>query len=153
MNAIALDTNAVAGILLSRPGPSGKILLLKRSGENYWCHVTGRIEKGEKISAAMIREFQEETGAKVSRLYCADFVDVFFDTRLGKLRMVPVFVAYWPDEELKPVLNYEHTEYCWCDLEKAVQLAPYPNQHRVFRHVWKYFVDHKPVVQMLVKAS
>ncbi len=42
------------------------------------------------------------------------------------------------------VLNHEHTVYQWCTLEEAKALTPFPNQHRVFEHVWAYFVD-KPI--------
>ena len=150
MNAIPVDTSAVAGVLLSAPGADGKILLLERQKEGYWCHVAGRIEKDESAAQAMVREFREETGVQVNTLYSADYVDTFIDTTVNRLRLVPVFAAYWPDKDLAPVLNKEHTQYRWCSLEEAVKLAPYPNQHRLFRHVWENFVAGEPDPRTLV---
>ena len=43
-----------------------------------------------------------------------------------------------------PVLNPEHTEYRRCSLDEAVALAPWPNQHRLFRQVWDCFGAREP---------
>lgn len=150
---IPLDTTAVAGVLLSCAGPDGKILLLKRRDEGYWCHVAGRIEAGESAVATVLREFREETGAEIESLYSADYVDTFFDARINRLRLVPVFAAYWPDSDTDPVLDREHGEYCWCSLRKAVQLVPFPNQQRLLSHVWSHFVTRAPQRRLLIDKA
>jgi dATP pyrophosphohydrolase len=79
----------------------------------------------------------------VSNLYNAQFLEQFYEASVNVIQLIPVFVVMCsPEQEV--VLNEEHTEYKWCSLEEALELAPFPNQHAVFKHVWSYFVE-KPV--------
>lgn len=146
---IPVDVSAVAAVLVSNRGLNGKILLLRRQREDYWSHVSGHIKPGESPAQAILREIKEETGADISELYNADYLDSFYDAGINRIRLVPVFVAYWPGRN-EPVLNDEHAACQWCALEKARQLAPYPNQHRVFEHVWRYFISNEPNPSLLV---
>ncbi|MFL7051742.1 DNA mismatch repair protein MutT, partial [Vibrio cyclitrophicus] len=59
------------------------------------------------------------------------------------IQLIPVFAVLCPPNQAIE-LNDEHTEYRWCNLEEAKALAPFPNQHAVYDHIWSYFVD-KPV--------
>jgi ADP-ribose pyrophosphatase YjhB (NUDIX family) len=54
----------VTGILIE----NGKILLVKQNVDNKrkWSLPGGRVEKGEKLDEALIREINEETGLKVT---------------------------------------------------------------------------------------
>ena len=42
-----------------------KILLTRRADNNQWCLPSGRIESGESVTEACIREVLEETGLQV----------------------------------------------------------------------------------------
>lgn len=42
----------------------GEILLQKRRDVNKWCLISGHVEFGETIEAAMLREIEEETNAQ-----------------------------------------------------------------------------------------
>ncbi|MGR5165950.1 NUDIX hydrolase [Vibrio astriarenae] len=137
---IPLSTSIVAGVALSRIQGEMKMLLMKRVKGGYWCHVGGSIESGETGVDAIIREFEEETKIQVSELYNSDYIQRFFEPQVNVMQLIPVFVVICPPDQVI-VLNEEHTDYQWCSLEEALELAPFPNQHAVFKHVWEYFVD------------
>ena len=94
-------------ILLS---PEGRVLLLRRSGagdhEGEWCFPGGKIEDGETVAEAAVRETKEETGlllsspGEVLMRRIADDVD--YTTYLVKV-----------DEEFVPKLDAENTAYAW----------------------------------------
>ncbi|MDD9180689.1 MULTISPECIES: NUDIX hydrolase [Aliivibrio] len=140
---IPLNTSIVSGVALSKIDGEVKILLMKRVKGGFWCHVAGSIEEDETGIDAIVREFKEETQIEVSNLYNAQFLEQFYEASVHVIQLIPVFVVMCPPEQ-EVVLNEEHTEYKWCSLEDALELAPFPNQHAVFKHVWSYFVE-KPV--------
>ncbi|MCP3700169.1 MAG: NUDIX domain-containing protein [Aliivibrio sp.] len=140
---IPLNSSVVSGVALSKIDGEMKMLLMKRVKGGFWCHVAGSIEEGETGIGAIIREFKEETQIVVSNLYNAQFLEQFYEASVNVIQLIPVFVVMCPPEQ-KVTLNEEHTEFKWCRLEEALELAPFPNQHAVFKHVWSYFVE-KPV--------
>jgi 8-oxo-dGTP diphosphatase len=44
----------------------GEILLQKRKDMNQWCIISGHVEFGETIEAAILREIEEETNVKAN---------------------------------------------------------------------------------------
>jgi len=44
----------------------GEILLQKRKDVNQWCIISGHVEFGETIEAAILREIEEETNVKAN---------------------------------------------------------------------------------------
>jgi len=44
----------------------GEILLQKRKDVNQWCIISGHVEFGETIEAAILREIEEETNTKAN---------------------------------------------------------------------------------------
>ncbi|ASG09086.1 DNA mismatch repair protein MutT [Vibrio anguillarum] len=137
---IPLNSSVVSGVAVSEIDGEMKLLLMKRVKGGFWCHVAGSIEQGETGIDAIIREFREETQIEVSALYNAQFLEQFYEASVNVIQLIPVFVVMCPPEQ-GVVLNEEHTEYKWCSLEEALGLAPFPNQHEVYKHVWSYFVE------------
>ncbi|MFA0146693.1 NUDIX hydrolase [Vibrio lentus] len=140
---IPLNTSIVSGVAISEIDGQMKMLLMKRVKGEFWCHVAGSIEAGETGWQAIVREFEEETQIKVKALYNAQFLEQFYEAHVNVIQLIPVFAVLCPPNQAIE-LNDEHTEYRWCDLEEAKALAPFPNQHAVYDHIWSYFVD-KPV--------
>ena len=140
---IPLNTSIVAGVALSQIDGETKMLLLKRTKGNYWCHVAGHIEGSEKAWQAIIREFNEETQIEVKQLYNGQILEQFFEANVNVMQIIPVFVVFCPAEQTV-VLNYEHSEFRWCSLQEACDLVPFPNQREVYRQVWQSFVLNKP---------
>ncbi|MUK49956.1 NUDIX hydrolase [Aliivibrio fischeri] len=140
---IPLSSSVVSGVALSKIDGEIKMLLMKRVKGGFWCHVAGSIEQGETGIDAIVREFKEETQIDVLNLYNAQYLEQFYEASVNVIQLIPVFVVMCPPQQ-EVVLNEEHTEYKWCSLEEALELAPFPNQHAVFKHVWSYLVE-KPV--------
>ena len=140
---IPINTSVVSGVALSEIDGETKMLLMKRVHGGFWCHVAGSIEAGETGVDAIVREFAEETQIQVTNLYNAQFLEQFYVAKANLIEMIPVFVVLCPANQ-EITLNDEHTEYKWCSLQEALELAPFPNQQAAFKHVWHYFVE-KPI--------
>ncbi|WP_159737220.1 NUDIX hydrolase [Vibrio atypicus] len=140
---IPVNASVVSGVALSEIDGEIKLLLMKRVKGGFWCHVAGSIEDGETGVEAIVREFDEETQIKVTHLYNAQFLEQFYEANVNVIQLIPVFVVMCPPNQIVQ-LNDEHTEYKWCSLEEAIALAPFPNQHAVYKHAWSYFVE-RPV--------
>ena len=137
---IPLNTSIVAGVALSEIDGQTKMLLMKRVKGGYWCHVAGSIEAGETGWQAIVREFEEETKIEAKELYNAQFLEQFYEANVNVIQLIPIFAVLCPPDQAVE-LNHEHTEYRWCSLEEAKALAPFPNQHAVYDHIWAYFVN------------
>jgi 8-oxo-dGTP pyrophosphatase MutT (NUDIX family) len=62
--------NMVPAVSAIVPDSDGRILLIRRTDNNYWSIPGGGVEPGESVSQAAAREVMEETGirCKVTRL-------------------------------------------------------------------------------------
>ena len=138
-----LKTNLVSSVVFSKRNGEIMMLMLKRIDDNYWCNVAGKIELGESATAAVIREIAEETQLKVDKLYSADYIQQFYHAQTDQIFMAIGFVAFCAGEQ-PVIINHEHTEYRWCSLEQALMLAPFPNQHQFYKHVWEHYIDAQP---------
>ncbi|TDR74972.1 dATP pyrophosphohydrolase [Photobacterium lutimaris] len=138
-----LNTSLVSGVVLTKQEQQFKMLLLKRTNEGYWCNVAGKIEQGEQAWQAFLRELKEETRLPVTQLYHADYLQQFYYPQADQIFIATGFVAFC-DSEANVALNQEHTDHCWCSLEEAIRLVPYPNQRKFYQHVWQYFILETP---------
>lgn len=96
----------------------GKVLLLRRTQDDFMGGIyelpSGKVEPGEALDAALIREVEEETGLKVSHInnYLGSF-----DYTSGsgkKSRQFNFDVAVVAPE---PVVLQEHDAFAWHELE------------------------------------
>lgn len=101
-----------------------KMLLLRRNQEKrkksgvMWGNVGGRVEFGEKIIDACIREIREEIGINMNpeKLKFADIKESpHFSEKFHAIHFV--YVAMF-DESEKIVLNDESEEYKWFKIEE-----------------------------------
>ncbi|WPC75448.1 NUDIX hydrolase [Vibrio porteresiae] len=143
---IKVNTTVVSGVALSQIDGEMKLLLMKRVKGGFWCHIAGSIEAGETGVDAIVREFAEETQIQVTHLYNAQFLEQFYVDSANLIELIPVFAVLCPANQ-NVTLNNEHTEYKWCSLQEALELAPFPNQHAVYKHIWHYFVE-KPINEL-----
>ena len=111
---------AVKGVIVNE----GKVLLVKRAedevGGGTWECVGGKIEFGEDLESALVREVEEEAGMSViveRILYATTF-------HTDPTRQV-VMLTYLCSSTSKPVtLSKEHSDSRWCTKEEMKLLLP-----------------------------
>jgi 8-oxo-dGTP pyrophosphatase MutT (NUDIX family) len=97
----------------------------------YWSIFAGSIDEGESLQECAIRELYEESEIKVSYNQLIDGGMI----SNSKLRFKIFFVEL--DHQPSPVLNEEHTEYGWFDMNKLDQF-PYDIQKDLINCVKNY---------------
>jgi ADP-ribose pyrophosphatase YjhB (NUDIX family) len=79
----------------------GRVLLGKRAGgaaRGLWSLPGGRVEPGERLEAAALRELREETGVEAEIIGLADLVEFIDRDEAGMLRahfVIAAFAARW----------------------------------------------------------
>jgi 8-oxo-dGTP pyrophosphatase MutT (NUDIX family) len=124
-----------------------EVLLIRRSAgrifPGLWQCVTGRLEAGENIPLAALREVEEETG------FGPDDVEAFFD-----LDQVSGFYAQEPDAlatsvifavrvapDAEPRLSSEHDAHRWAEPAEALRLAVWPAYDESIRRITNHLLD------------
>jgi 8-oxo-dGTP diphosphatase len=111
----------VKGIILHE----GKVLIVKRSadeeiGRDSWETVGGKIEFGEDLETALIREINEETGLTVAVeriLFATTF-------KTDPVRQVVILSYLCKSSTRQVVLSAEHSDYQWADADQLRSLLP-----------------------------
>ncbi|MDT0351243.1 NUDIX hydrolase [Pseudonocardia charpentierae] len=129
-----------AGAVLWRPGP--EIALVHRPRYDDWSLPKGKLESGESMAAAAVRELQEETG--VAARLGAWLRDVRYAVADGRK-----FVRYWSAEARSSVdfvPNHEVDELCWVSPDTAKGLLTYAHDADVVAR----FAELGPPTSMLL---
>ncbi len=63
---MAQDKQILPAVAAAIFNDKGEILLQKRKDANQWCIISGHVEFGETIEAAILREIEEETDVKAN---------------------------------------------------------------------------------------
>ncbi|UQS22869.1 NUDIX domain-containing protein [Amycolatopsis thermalba] len=94
-----------------------KVLLLQRPEDDFMGGIfelpSGKVEAGEQLDAALIREVKEETGLDVSRI--ADYLGSF-DYTSGSGKKSRQFNFAVDVTAPEPILLQEHDAYQWTSL-------------------------------------
>jgi 8-oxo-dGTP diphosphatase len=96
---------------------NGRVLLLKRPSDDFMGGIyelpSGKVEPGEGLAEALVRETQEETGLVVSGItaYIGSF-----DYTSGSGKKSRQFNFAVTVETYEPVVLTEHDEYLWAEL-------------------------------------
>ncbi len=101
---------AIKGLILNK----GKILIIKRAYDDEvspgdWECVGGKIEFGEDLETALIREINEEVGLSITvekLLYATTF-------KTNPTRQVVIITYLCRSDEDTVILSDEHVEYKW----------------------------------------
>lgn len=101
-----------------------RVLLLRRSRDDFmggiWELPSGKVEHGEKLDAALVREVAEETGLTVSAI--GRYLDSFdYMSGSGKLSRQFNFVVECAVTE--PVHLTEHDTYAWVSLKDELPVT------------------------------
>ena len=109
-----------------------QILMLRRAPgrvlPGLWQGVSGKIEDGERIVDAALREVREETGiqgAAIEGLYSLDFVASFLWDPSDAV-MTSVYFALRAGADVEPVLSHEHDDHRWLSIADAMSASVWP---------------------------
>jgi len=116
-----------------RIGADGpQILLIRRAPDRIlpglWQCVSGRVEDGERVTAAALRELEEETGigtAAIEALYDLDLVNQFHEPSYDAILTAAVFAVRIPSDR-EPKLSDEHDGLRWLPLAQAHREVVWP---------------------------
>jgi 8-oxo-dGTP diphosphatase len=106
-----------------------EVLLIRRRnppGEGQWSIPGGRLELGETLAQAALRELKEETGVEAELLGLIDVLDHFSDVRQAVLID---YAARWTAGEPRP--GDDATEARFIAVEEAVTLVDWEETRRV----------------------
>ena len=147
---LPINTNLIGcHILRFRPKAPPECLLLHRSQEcsyypGIWQMLTGKIEEGETVVQAVLREIEEETKLQTATIFSLNYVSRFFEKQDESIYLVPLFLAVVP-HSARVILNPpEHDKYRWCNFQEALRYLTW-NQHRkALLHVRREFLEREP---------
>ena len=101
-------------------GPDGRVLLVRTTKwRGAWGVPGGKVEWGETLEAATVRELREETGLEITDLRYAQTQEAVRSPEFhAEAHMLLVdFLAYTASAEVTP--NEEIAEWAWVPLEEA----------------------------------
>lgn len=121
--------------------PKGEILFIHRNGK--WDLAKGKLDKGEKVEDAAVREVEEETGIKKLVIEKLLYKTYHIFKRNGKFKLKE---TYWYTMKssytgkFTPQLDEGITEVCWkneAEIEEALKNS-YSNIKKLFKKVPHY---------------
>jgi 8-oxo-dGTP pyrophosphatase MutT (NUDIX family) len=108
--------------------------LLLKYGLGHWGFVKGHIEEGESNEETILRELHEETGitdAVIIRGFKEKY-EYFFNVRNEKIhKYVECYLIKSNTTEVK--LSFEHDDYVWLPLNKAIRRATFKNTKNLLK--------------------
>ncbi len=118
---------AAGGLIVSRTDEALQIVVVHRPVQQDWSFPKGKLEAGETLELAALREVWEETGMACRLLRFighTEYVD-----RKGR----PKAVAYWVMAAEAGFFraNEEVDELRWLTLEKAIGILSYPRDREL----------------------
>nr|WP_295107367.1 NUDIX hydrolase [uncultured Caulobacter sp.] len=137
---------------MSHPVPSvgvvclkgNEVLLIKRGQPprlNQWSLPGGRVEWGETLAVAALRELKEETGVEAQLLGLLDVVDGVFPARSGgeitRHYVMIDYAARWTGGE--PVAGDDAAEAKFVTLDEAMALVEWDETRRVIEETFEKF--------------
>ncbi|MBY9017684.1 MAG: NUDIX domain-containing protein [Candidatus Lokiarchaeota archaeon] len=113
--------------------------LLLKYGLGHWGFVKGHKEKGESNEETILRELEEETGiidVKIIGDFKKDF-EYYFKFKGEKIhKSVTCYLI--ESKTSKVILSYEHEDYIWLPIEKALNQATFDNSKKILRKAAAY---------------
>lgn len=113
-----------------------KVLILKRSSDastfpGYWNFPGGRVEEGEPIKEAAVRELREESGLEVKS---SDLIYLIASN------LPNLIIHYFLTSNFsgQVVLNKESTEYQWVDIYDVLELKMIPMSLKIIDDIHYY---------------
>lgn len=110
-----------------------KVLLIRRGTpprQGEWSLPGGRIEPGERLADAALRELREETGVEAELIGLVDVVDGLF-SEAGRHYVLIDYAAIWTGGE--PTAGDDAAEAAFFPLEEALRQVDWSETRRIIR--------------------
>ena len=121
-----------AGFVAFKRAETIKFLLLKYT-KGYWGFARGNIEPSEDSRTAALREFKEETGLGLKKIF-EGFKEIseFFYRKEGKIvhKEVTFYIGEAEEGEIK---LQEHSDYGWFNYEDAIKNLQFKNDREILK--------------------
>ncbi len=124
----------------------GRVLILKRAGEDVWCLPKGTQESGETLEATALREIREETGleARLRERISTLTIDYYWPPDdVNYRRTVTYFLARPVRGRLRPESGFE--ECRWATESQAVRLLRWEDDRAVVRRAFEMARAAQPI--------
>lgn len=124
-----------AGVIVYRMNKTNKreYLIIRHQG-GHWDMPKGKLEAGESIQQAALRELAEETGITEVTLDPDFQVSCFYDLRDSDdnevHKTVFFFLGQIADDQ-PVILSDEHTDYAWATVEQCFTQLTYLNAQQI----------------------
>ena len=126
-------------------GGATEFLLLRRAAgvlyAGQWRMVGGKIEPGEAVWQAALRELKEETGQDPVRAWTVPSVNAFYEWQTDRLNLIPAFAA---ELDAAPTLDREHDAFVWLPADAAAEHLRWPEQRRLLHLIETLLPDDVP---------
>ncbi|MFQ6135545.1 MAG: bis(5'-nucleosyl)-tetraphosphatase [Nitrososphaerales archaeon] len=139
-----IEERSAGAVVFNDEDGSTRFLILNYPA-GHWDFPKGNIEKGEEPIDTVKREVSEETGIKdVEILPGFRKGIVYYYRRNAGLVRKQVIYLLARAETRDVTLSYEHKNYAWLELEKAVSKVTYRNSKNVLQAASR-FLDEEPI--------
>lgn len=140
-NVTARQISAGAIIFRRESGGDIKFLLLYH-GRNYWNFPKGKLEEGERATAAFLREVEEETGLKRGDLkiisgFRATDRYAFFSGQQRKIFKIVIFYLV-ETKKSEVAVSSEHQGFGWFTYHEALNLSKYKNTKDIIKRAHEF---------------
>jgi 8-oxo-dGTP pyrophosphatase MutT (NUDIX family) len=124
---------AAGGIIIDESSDSRRVLLVHRPRYDDWTFPKGKLDRGETVEEAAVREVREETGLKC-RIIRKLAVARYLSRKSHKGRLIPKVVHYFLMERLTRRVKVPGDEVdlaLWVELDEALQKLTYAEDKKL----------------------
>jgi dATP pyrophosphohydrolase len=129
------------------------LLCLRKMTKVYggqWRMIGGKIKENELAWQAALREFDEETQMRPNLFWCVPTLNTYFDFKRNEIMQIPAF-AIEVDVKSEPILNDEHSEYKWIEIDQLKSYPIWPEQERIIKLIHQLISRDQIVTDWLIE--
>ena len=113
--------------------------LLLKYGLGHWEFVKGHIEEGETEDETIMRELEEETGIRAAHIVQGFKEGYDYSFKFKGKKIYKTVICYLIESHTKDVeISYEHEDYKWLPIDKAIKQVTYKNAKELLKKANKF---------------